>query len=105
MATLSCRTQRPVFTPRTQKILRVWRGDRCVCASAAQQYSQWIGRFKEYDRALGLDEPAELMRDGAKRFPWCWSIGFLDLRLFDLPRSPHRSHPVLKLKCWHPFER
>lgn len=68
MATPSCKKQRPVCTPRTQDILRVWHDDRCVRASTAQQYLQWIGRFKKYCRALGLDEPAELTHDGARRF-------------------------------------
>ena len=55
-------------TPCAQDILRVWRDDRCVSASSAQQYLQWIGRFRRYCRALGLDEAAELTRDRAKRF-------------------------------------
>lgn len=68
MATPSCKTQRPERTPSAQDIRRVWQGDRRVSASTAQQYLQWIGRFQRYCRDLGLDEVAELTRDGAKRF-------------------------------------
>ena len=64
----SHRTQPPKRTPTTQDILRVWRGDRCVSASSAQQYLQWISRFRRYCHALGLDEISELTRDGVKRF-------------------------------------
>lgn len=68
MATPSCKTQRYERMPSTEDILRVWRGDRCVRASTAQQYLQWISWFKKYCRALGLDEAAELTHDGARRF-------------------------------------
>lgn len=68
MVTPSSRTQQSEPTPSVRDILRVWRGDRCVCESSAQQYLQWIGRFRRYCRALGLDEAAELTRDGVKRF-------------------------------------
>jgi integrase/recombinase XerD len=68
MFTPSCKTQQPERTPSAQDILRVWRGDRCVSASTAQQYLYWIGRFRRYCIELGLDEAAELTRDGAKRF-------------------------------------
>ena len=54
--------------PGAQDIFRVWRGDQCVGASSAQQYLQWIGRFRRYCRLLGLDEGAELTRDEVKRF-------------------------------------
>lgn len=64
----SHRTQPPERTPTTQDILRVWRGDRCVSASSAQQYLQWISRFRRYCHALGLNEVSELTRDGVKRF-------------------------------------
>ena len=68
MVTAKSKTQQFEHTPSAQDILRVWRDDRCVSASSAQQYLQWIGRFRRYCRALGLDEAAELTRDGAKRF-------------------------------------
>ncbi len=54
------RPQQSERAPRAQDILRVWRGDRYLSASSAQQYLQWIGRFRRYCRALGLDEGTEL---------------------------------------------
>ena len=60
MVTPSRKTQQSERAPRAQDILRVWRGDRCLSASSAQQCLQWIGRFRRYCRALGLDEGAEL---------------------------------------------
>jgi integrase/recombinase XerD len=54
--------------PSIQDILRVWRDDRCIRASSAQQYLQWVNRFRGYCLALRLVEGAELTRDGAKRF-------------------------------------
>lgn len=68
MDTQSPKPQPSERTPSVQDILRVWRSDRCVRASTAQQYLQWIGRFRRYCRALGLEEGAELSRDGVKRF-------------------------------------
>ena len=68
MDTQSPKPQPSERTPSVQDILRVWRSDRCVSASTAQQYLQWIGRFRRYCRALGLEEGAELSRDGVKRF-------------------------------------
>jgi integrase/recombinase XerD len=68
MVTRSHRTLQPERSPTTQDILRMWRADRCVSASSAQQYLQWIRRFRRYCHVLGLDEASELTRDGAKRF-------------------------------------
>lgn len=68
MDTQSPKPQPSERTPSVQDVLRVWRSDRCVSASTAQQYLQWIGRFRRYCRALGLEEGAELSRDGVKRF-------------------------------------
>ena len=74
MATPSCKTQRSECSPGAQDILRVWRGDRSVRASTAQQYLQWIGRFQNYCRTRGLDEAGELTHDGARRFQ-AWYAG------------------------------
>lgn len=69
MVTPSAKTQRPECTPpRAQDILRVWSGDRSICAGTAQQYLLWIGRFQHYCCLLGLDEAGELTHDGAKCF-------------------------------------
>lgn len=54
--------------PSIQDILHVWRDDRCIRESSAQQYLQWVNRFRSYCVARGLVEGAELTRNGAKRF-------------------------------------
>lgn len=68
MDTPSPNTKQAERIPSVRDILRVWRDDRCVGASSAQQYLQWIGRFRRYCQVLGLDEGAELTHDGANRF-------------------------------------
>jgi hypothetical protein len=65
MVTRSRGTLQPERTPSAQDILRVWHADRCVSVSTAQQYLRWISRFQHYCRVLGLDEVAELTRDGS----------------------------------------
>ena len=47
--------------------MRVWRADRSISANSAQQYLQWIGRFRRYCRERGLVEVDELTRDGTDR--------------------------------------
>ena len=54
--------------PSVRTILRVWRADRSISASSAQQYLQWIKRFRRYCSELRLVEADELTREGAKRF-------------------------------------
>ena len=45
MATPSSKIRHAERMSSAQDILRVWRGDRCVSESSAQQYLQWIGRL------------------------------------------------------------
>jgi hypothetical protein len=60
----------PERTPTNRDILRVWHADRIVSASTARQYLYWIGRFRRYCNALGLDEADDVTfrRNGAGRF-------------------------------------
>lgn len=112
MVTQSPRLQPFVRTPSVQDILRVWRGDRCVRASSAQRYLQWIGRFRRYCGALGLDEGAELSRDGAKRFQVWYArsrkinaayLGHANSAI----RSLRRVHEVMGMPVppWQPIQR
>lgn len=112
MVTPSSKAQQPDHTPSAQDIQRVWRGDRCVSASSAQQYLQWIGRFRRYCRVLGLDEAAELTRDGVKRFQAWYArsrkINNAHLGLASSSmRSLRRVHEVMgmPLPPWRPIER
>jgi integrase/recombinase XerD len=112
MVTPSCRTQQAEPTPSARDILRVWRGDRCVCESSAQQYLQWIGRFRRYCSALGLDEAAELTRDGVKRFQTWYGrsrqINTANLGLASSSmRSLRRVYEVMGMPVppWRPIER
>lgn len=90
----------------------MWRGDRCVCASSAQQYLQWIGRFRIYCSALGLDEGAELSRDGVKRFQlWYMQSHPIDAAYVGLAssaiRSLRRAHEIIGMPVppWQPVKR
>jgi integrase/recombinase XerD len=112
MVTRSYRTLQPERTPTTQDILRVWRADRCVSASSAQQYLQWISRFRRYCHVLGLDEAGELTRDGVKRFQACYAhsrgIPTTHLGLASSSmRSLHRVYEVVgaPVPPWRPIER
>jgi len=112
MVKLSHNTLQPERIPTTQDILRVWRGDRCVRASTAQLYLQWISQFRRYCHVLGLDETAELTRDGAERFQ-AWYVHSRGIT------TPHRglaSSPMRSLRRvyevmgtpvppWRPIER
>jgi integrase/recombinase XerD len=112
MVTPTSKTQQFEHTPSAQDILRVWRDDRCVGANSAQQYLQWIGRFRRYCRAIGVDEAAELTRDGAKRFQ-AWyarsrklNAAHLGLAISSV-RSLHRVHAVMgkAVPPWELIER
>ena len=112
MATSKIKTLQFERTPGVQDIRRVWRDDRCVSASSAQQYLQWIGRFRRYCRAIGVDEAAELTRDGAKRFQ-AWyarsrklNAAHLGLAISSV-RSLHRVHAVMgkAVPPWELIER
>ena len=111
MVTPSGKTQQSERAPRAQDILRVWRGDRCLSASSAQQYLQWIGRFRRYCRALGLDEGAELTRGGVKRFQaWYTRSCKINTARLGLASSSMRSlrrvHEVMGMPAplWQPIE-
>ena len=54
--------------PTQQEILRVWRADHCLSESSTKQYLHWIARLRGYIAKRDLDEPAELTREGARRF-------------------------------------
>ncbi|WP_233859985.1 site-specific integrase [Paraburkholderia sp. HD33-4] len=112
MVTRSHRTLQPERAPTTQDILRVWRADRCVRASSAQQYLQWISRFRRYCDLLGLDEAGELTRDGVKRFQaWYAHLRGIPISHLDLASSSMRSlHRVYEfvgapVPPWRPIER
>lgn len=98
-------------TPSVQDILRVWRGDRCVRASSAKRYLEWIVRFRRYCVALGLDEGPELSRDGVKRFQ-AWyacsrkiNTGYLGHAISAI-RSLRRVHEVMGMPVppWQSIE-
>ena len=112
MVTPSSKAQQPDQTPSAQDIQRVWRGDRCVSASSAQQYLQWICRFRRYCRVLGLDEAAELTRDGVNRFQAWYArsrkINNAHLGLASSSmRSLRRVHEVMGMPVppWRHIER
>jgi integrase len=46
----------------------VWRADRCLRDASARHYVRWIKWFRFYVGGLGLEERAELTRNGARRF-------------------------------------
>ena len=112
MVTPSCKAQQPARAPSAQDILHVWRDDRCVSASTAQQYMQWIGRFRRYCLERGLDEAAELTRDGVKRFQ-AWYARSRKITTTNLGlasssmRSLRRVHEVMGMPVppWRPIER
>ncbi|RQN34195.1 integrase [Paraburkholderia tropica] len=58
----------PERTPTSRDILRVWHADSSIGPSTARQYLYWIGRFRRYCDALGLNEPNELTHDAVQRF-------------------------------------
>jgi integrase/recombinase XerD len=112
MVTRSSSKPQPRRTPTTQDILRVWRADRCVSASSAQQYLQWISRFRRYCNALGLDEASELTRDGVR----CFQVWYAHSRRITTAslalassslRSLHRVYDVVgtPVPPWRPVER
>lgn len=111
MVTQSSTPQPSERTPSVQDILRVWRSDRCVRASTAQQYLRWIGQFRRYCRALGLNEGAELTRNGVRRFQAWYArsrkINTAHLGLMSSPmRSLRRVHEVMGMPVppWQPIE-
>ena len=57
-----------IAVPTISDMQRVWRADRCVQASSAGVYVQWIRRFRAHCAERQLDERAELTLDGARRF-------------------------------------
>jgi site-specific recombinase XerD len=59
---------RATVVPTIADMLRAWRADRCVQGSTAAVYLQWIRRFRAYCAQRGLEEPAELTLEGARRF-------------------------------------
>jgi integrase/recombinase XerD len=112
MDTVARKTRQSEHSPSAQEILRVWRADRCVGSSSALQYLQWIGRFRRYCQALGLDEGAELTRDGAKRFQaWYARSRKVNVAHLGLARSSMRSlrrvHEAMGMSVpqWKPIER
>lgn len=99
-------------TPAIQNILGVWCADRCVSASSARQYLYWIGRFRRYCSALGLDEADELTRDGVRRFQvwYAHSRGITTANLAlasSSLRSLHRVYEIVDtpVSPWRSVER
>lgn len=54
--------------PTVDDMFGVWRADRCVQDASARNYVRWIKWFRFYLDRLGLEEQAELTREGACRF-------------------------------------
>lgn len=54
--------------PTVEGMLGVWRADRCVQDASARNYLRWIKWFRFYVDRVGLEERAELTREGAARF-------------------------------------
>jgi integrase/recombinase XerD len=54
--------------PTVDSMLGVWRADRCVQDASAHNYLRWIKWFRFYVDRFGLEERAELTREGAARF-------------------------------------
>lgn len=108
----SCNTQQSERTPSVQDILRVWRGDRCIRASSAHYYLQWIGQFRRYCRALSFDEGAELTHDGVRRFQ-AWYARSHKINTVSLGhassamRALRRVYEVMDMPVppWQPIER
>ena len=92
------------------QIVGVWRADRCLSASTARVYRNWITRFRRYCGEQGLDESTELTLKGARRFiAWyarrrsldpSGSCAHASTALYSLSRV----HQVLGLAppCWKP---
>lgn len=112
MDTSSCNTQQSDRTPSVQDILRVWRGDRCIRASSAYKYLQWIDQFRRYCRALGFDEGAELTHEGVRRFQ-AWYVRSHKINTVSLGhagsamRALRRVYEVMDMPVppWQPIER
>lgn len=68
MVTRSGKPAHVDIPPTVPTILRVWRADHSISESSAQQYLQWIARFRRYCDDRGLAEVDELTYEGAKRF-------------------------------------
>jgi site-specific recombinase XerD len=78
--------------PTVEDIFRVWRKDRCLSNGAAQNYLQWIKRFRRYCAERGLDERDELTQEGAHRFTtWYARRRRLDRRHLPLARTSLRA--------------
>jgi integrase/recombinase XerD len=54
--------------PTVDSMLGVWRVDHCVQDASARQYLRWIKWFRFYVDRFGLEERAQLTREGAARF-------------------------------------
>lgn len=105
-------TQLKPRPPAENDLRRVWRGDRIISESTAQQYLQWIVRFRCYCRERGLEEADQLTHDGARRFQ-AWyahsrkiSITHLGLAISSM-RSLRHVYEALSLPVppWKPVER
>ena len=112
MVTQSTKTLPPEYAPSAQDILRVRHGDHCLGASSAQQYLNWIARFRRYCHKQGLVEAAELTRDGVKRFQsWCARSSKISAANLGLAsssvRSLRRVYEVMGLPVppWRPVEQ
>jgi integrase/recombinase XerD len=98
--------------PTAHAILRVWHADRCIRESSAQQYLQWIARFRRYCREFRLAEVDELTYEGARRFR-AWyarsrkiNVAYLGLASSSM-RALRRVYEVLGVPVppWSPIER
>jgi integrase/recombinase XerD len=54
--------------PTVEDMLRVWRSDQCIQDASAAHYIRWIKWFRFYVDRFGLEERAELTREGVHRF-------------------------------------
>ena len=111
MAMPSRNTSPPDGNPSIDDILRVWRADRIIRASSAQQYLQWIARFRRYWHEQGLVEANELTRAGAERFlAWYGHQRDIDTSRLHVVSSPMRAlrrvYEVAgeSIPAWRPVE-
>jgi integrase/recombinase XerD len=90
--------------PTVEDMLRVWRSDRCIQHASAAQYIRWIKWFRFYLDGLGLEERAQLTREGARRFvEWYGQHRGVDHdQLARAPAALRALHRVYQVMCLQP---
>jgi integrase/recombinase XerD len=112
MNTRSGESSRVEHAPTAAAISRIWRADCSISESSAQQYLQWIARFRRYCGEFGLVEADELTHVGAVRFKtWCTRTRRIDNVHLGLAgsslRALRRVYEVIgrSMPPWRPIER